>query len=204
MSWDRLVGPFRVETLVYQFSGPLGHQWSDCSAEFRWVPACDLSVRRLFEDDAARSRKFLQFLHSGCFGFFLERSGQWITYGWCTQPGSIPPPHLPAWTVGLGAYWIFYCHTREEFRDQGHYRRLLARLVGGAYERATNPLVLCDTLPENLASRRAVLQAGFAPHGVLTAYQPVNGLILGGRWRRDEPHVPRIDAKAGTASERVA
>lgn len=201
---DRLMTPFRIKTLVYQFAGPPDHQWFDSSPEFRWVPACTLSVRRLFRDDAARSRKFLHFLHSGCFGYFLERDGQWITYGWSTQPGCMQPPHLPLWIRRLGAHWIFYCHTREEFRSQGHYRRLLGRLVAGAYERASNPLLLCDTLPENVASRRAVLQAGFAPRGVLTAYRPVRGMVVGGSWRRDEAHVPRLDPKSGHVTERVA
>jgi RimJ/RimL family protein N-acetyltransferase len=196
--------PFRIETLVYQFNGPLDHQWFESSPEFKWVPACRLSVQRLFGDDAERSRKFLQFLHSGCFGYFLERAGQWIAYGWSTQPESMPPPHLPHWVADLEAYWIFYCRTRDAFRGQGHYKRLLARLVAGAYERAANPLVLCDTSRDNLASRRAMLYAGFAPKGVLTTYQPLPGMIVGGRWRRAEAHVPRIERKSGKTSERAA
>lgn len=204
MFWDGLIAPFRAETLVYQFTGPLEHRWFDDLPAFKWVPACDLSVRRLFHEDAARSRKFLQFLHSGCFGYFLEQDGQWITYSWSTQPGSMPPPHLPGWTTGLGAHWIFYCHTREAFRRQGFYRRLLAQLVAGAQERAIGPLVLCDTLPENLASRSVVLQAGFVPRGMLTAYRPVPGVVIGGNWRRNEPHRPRLEPKPGKARERAA
>lgn len=198
MFWPRLSVPFRIETLVYQFTGPVDHPWFELSPEFRWVPACGLSVRRLFDDDAARSRKFLQFLQSGCFGYFLERGGQWITYGWCTQPRTMPPPHLPLWAGDLGAYWIFYCHTREEFREQGHYKRLLARLVAGAHERASHPQVLCDTLPENFASRNAVLQSGFVPSGVVTAYGPGGGLIFGGSWRRNQPHEPRIEPSSNS------
>ncbi|HUO29419.1 MAG TPA: hypothetical protein VMU80_09390 [Bryobacteraceae bacterium] len=204
MFLNRLAAPFRIETLVYQFMGPPDHQWSDDSPEFSLIPACSLSVRRLFHDDATRSRKFLQFLHSGCFGYFLERDGQWITYGWSTQPESMRPPHLPPWVADLEAYWIFYCHTRDEFRCQGHYKRLLARLAAGAYERTANPLVLCDALPDNLASRRAVLHAGFAPKGILTTYRPLRGLIVGGRWRRDEAHAPQIERKSGQTSERPA
>lgn len=204
MFLDRLLTPFRIETLVYQFTGPLDQQWLDSPPELKWVPACGLSVRRLFRDDPARTRTFLQFLRSGCFGYFLERDGQWITYGWSMQPGSAHPPHLPQWTSDLGACWIYYCHTREEFRGQGHYKRLLARLVAGAHERASHPLVLCDTLPDNIASRRAVLQSGFAPRGVLTTYRPVRGMIVGGRWRRNDPHVPRIEPKGGKTAERAA
>lgn len=204
MLLNRLAAPFRIETLVYQFTGPLGHQWFDDSPEFRWVPACCLSIRRLFRDDAVRSRKFLDFLDAGCFGYFLERDGQWVTYGWSTQPKSMQPAHLPLWVADFEAYWIFYCRTREEFRGQGHYKRLLARLVAGAYERAASPLVLCDTMPDNSVSRRAVLRAGFSPRGVLSTYRPLPGMIVGGRWRRDEAHAPRIERESGTPSERAA
>lgn len=205
MLLSRLVEPFRIDTLVYRFEGPLEFQWSDrISTGERWVPACDLSVRRYFGADELRCRKFLRFLRSGCFGYFLERGGKWISYGWCTQPDSAaPPPHLPRWTARLGAYWIFYCQTQEEHRNRGHYQRLLARLVAGARERASNPLVLCDTLPENFASRAAVLHTGFVPVGVLTTYRPVPGLVLGGDWRRDEKHLPRIPRKAAPAGERA-
>ena len=201
---DRLMLPFRFETLVFQFTGSPDHPWFDCGPEFKWVPACTLSVRRLFRDDAERSRKFLHFLHTGCFGYFLERDGQWITYGWSTQPGGMQPPHLPAWTRRLGAYWIFYCSTREEFRCQGHYKRLQSRLVAGACERTARPKVLCDTLPDNVASRRALLQAGFAPSGVLSAYRPVPGIVFGGSWRRDQAHAPRIEPQSTKALERIA
>jgi RimJ/RimL family protein N-acetyltransferase len=200
----RLLLPFRIKTLVYQFTGPTFHQEFDYCSEFRLIPACSLSVQRLFRDDTVRRGKFLLFLQSGCFGYFLERDGQWITYGWSTQPKSMHPPHLPRWVADLDAHWIFYCHTREEFRGQGHYRRLLARLVAGAYERAPDPLLLCDTLPDNLASRRAVLHAGFAPKGVLTTYQPLHGMIVGGRWRRDEEHTPGIEPEPGNTTARAA
>lgn len=205
MFLSRLVEPFRVETLVYRFEGPLELQWADRGLPGeRWVPACDLSVHRYFAADEARCRKFLRFLRSDCFGYFLERGGEWITYGWCTQPESAAPPHLPGWIARLGAYWIFYCHTREEYRNRGYYKRLLARLAAGAHERRSNPLVLCDTLPDNFASRIAVLQAGFAPVGVLTTYRPVPGIVVGGDWRRDETHVPRIPRDAAAAGERAS
>jgi len=205
MFLSRLAARFQVETLVYEFNGPLERQWFDYrSPEETLVPACDLSVRRLFGHDEARSRKFLDFLRSGFFGYFLERGGQWITYGWCTQPGASAPPHLPRWAGELGAYWIFYCHTHEQFRGQGHFKRLLTRLVAEARQRTENARVLCDTLPGNFASRCAALRTGFSPAGVLTTYRPMRGLIVGGSWRRDESHIPRLTAKPAAAGERVA
>lgn len=200
-----MIAPFRIENLVFQFAGRFDYRWLDeRGPEGMWMPACDVSVRRLFSQDASRYRKFLRFLRAGCFGYFLERDGQWIAYGWCTQPGSGYPPHLPRWSGKLGAFWIFYCHTREEFRGQGHYQRLLARLVAGARERAEDPLLLCDTLPENFASRSAVLKSGFAPMGVLTAYRPVRGVTVGGGWRRDRVHLPRLAAKRTASSGQAA
>lgn len=203
MFWKRLAAPFRFETLVYQFAGPQEHPWLDLPLAFQWVPATSASVRSCFHDDPARTRRFLRFLRAGCFGYFLEHGGEWVTYGWSTQPGSMPPPHLPGWTADLGAHWIFYCHTREKFRGQGFYKRLLARLVDGVRERASNPLVLCDTRPENLASRSAILQSGFAPRGALLAYRPLRGVVVGGAWRRNEPHRPRFDPQPGKARERA-
>ncbi len=205
MLLSQLAERFRVETLVYEFKGPLEHQWfDDHSPEETLIPACDLSVRRLFREDEARCRKFQGFLRSGYFGYFLARRGQWITYGWCTQPGTPAPPHLPRWAGEPGAYWVFYCHTHEEFRGQGHFKRLLVRLVAEAYQRRENPLVLCDTLPGNFPSRSAALQAGFVPAGVLTAYRPMRGFIVGGAWRRDEAHIPRMTAKPAAVPEQAA
>lgn len=203
MFLSRLAQFFRVETLVYQYAGA-GAQCADLPEGFAWHPATEASVRKLFAQDSPRRRRFLRFLRSGWFGFFLAGGDEWITYGWCTPPATPHPPHLPRWAGGLGAYWIFYCHTREEFRGKGHYQRLLSRLVCGAYQRAGAPLVLCDTLPGNLASRRAVIKAGFSPAGVLEAFRPVRGLVIGGGWQREAMHVPLLRTQSGEAGEQAA
>jgi hypothetical protein len=162
----------------------------------RWVEASEASVCALFASDPGRRRRFLHFLRAGTMGIFLVRSGRWITYGWSTLPGLYAPPHLPRWTRGLNAYWIFYCHTREEFRGQGHFKHLLARLVDAAYAREPHPLVLCDTLPGNFASRSVALQIGFVPVGVLRAYRVgvpgLGGIAMGGAWRTEEAHRPQM------------
>jgi len=187
----------RIQTLVYEFAGgsSLSHLPAG-SLEDNWREASENSINLLFSRDPERHRSFLHFLRSGAWGLFLARDGQWICYGWCAPPQILNPPHLPGWARSLGAHWIFYCHTREEFRRQGNYRRLLARLVDLVRSRTENPLILCDTLPDNFASRSVVLQSGFAARGVIDAYHLrvplLGGLTIGGHWQQKQPHRPSM------------
>ena len=184
---------FHIETLAYQFrAAPRTHPPRLGLAHDQWFRASEGSIHFLFSADPARRRLFLHFFRCGFFGVFLVRAGRWIGYGWCTPPGIGRPPHLPRWAGSLGAYWIFYCHTREGFRCQGNYKRVLAQIVYLAGLRTRNPLILCDTLPHNFASRNALLQSGFAPAGVITSCRPLPGLFLNSRWERSQPHLPAM------------
>ncbi len=194
---SQLAAKFRATTLVYQFSGPR-ERWrvEGRTSREAWIRASQSSIVLLFAADGQRRRRFLGFLRSGFLGYFLVREGQCIGYGWCAPPGSGSPPHLPRGAGGLGAYWIFDCCAREETCGRGSCPQLLAHLVTFAYARESNPLLLCEMQPENLAWRQAALLAGFTPLGVLTAYQlwipGVGGVAISGVWRRDAVHSPAM------------
>ncbi len=201
-----LASMFRIEALVYQFTGFRKKQAPPAAGVARGVffRASESSIHFLFSEDGSRRGLFLRFLRAGFSGVFLVRNGKWISYGWYTPPGTGRPPHLPQWASQLGAYWIFYCHTREEFRNQGNYKRLVGQVVRTINARDDAAWILCDTIPDNFASRRAVLQSGFTPAGVLTSYHPLPGVFLQSRWDRQKEHQPPLEQALDTLPNRAA
>lgn len=157
-----------------------------------WADMGLREIRTAFGCDPARVERFRKYAAAGYTGLVLVRAGQWISYGWCSNLRSPCPPHLPQWTGTLGAYWIFGCHTRAQFRGRGFYKQLLRRLIALAYKDHASPRIYIDTHAENIPSRRAILASGFAPHGVFSAYRmwaPFVGYrIVAGRWHSKEPH----------------
>lgn len=198
---------YPVQTLVYQFAGPMEPVPAGLGVG-TWIPAGQSSVNLLFAEDAERRRRFLRFLDMGAWGIFLVRNLEWVAYGWVTPPGIANPPHLPRWTRFLGAHWIFYCHTRAEHRRKGFYKSLLRQIVDRIRARDESARILCDTLPENFASRRAVLQSGFVPKGVVTSYHfnlpPFGGFTFGGCWQTKEPHRPEMAIATPAARQSAA
>jgi RimJ/RimL family protein N-acetyltransferase len=192
-----ILSKFRFKSLVYYQNGPIDSSSLDAgSSSDQWVLASESSINQLFASDRSRRRRFLRFLRSGGLGLFLVRNGEWISYGWTAQPHSKGiPPHLPRWVLHLGNNWIFYCHTREAFRGQGIYKRLIAQLVSHISARTPDAVIFLDTAPNNVQSNRAVIRTGFSPSGVIVTYKLwvpfVGSLALGGRWLREQPHFPQ-------------
>lgn len=192
-----LASKFRIRSLVYRCTAnEMSRRRELHSRCDTWIRASESAVEVLFGDDPARRGRFLRFVRAGFPGLFLVRNGEWVSYGWVTAPGAGRPRHLPRWAGKLGAWWIFYCHTREEFRGQGNYKRLLAQLVALIRARDPAALILCDTLPENFASRSAVLQSGFVPAGEMVWYRPLPGIAAGGSWLPNQMHQPQFDCVA--------
>ncbi len=144
-------------------------------------------VCRLFCDDAPRRTLFLSFLRQGIRGVLLHEGDVWQTYAWISRPSTAGPGHLPRWAGRLGAHWIFYCRTREDFRGRGLYGAAMDRLV--AMARAEDPAapVYIDTSRRNTASRRAILRAGFSPHGEALVLD-LPGIRPRGIWLREREH----------------
>lgn len=162
------------------------------SDEDDWQIASCRGIQSVFRDDLIRATRFRQYLEAKHTGLLLARGGKWIAYGWISPPGGSNPPHLPRWTGTLEAPWIFGCHTREGYRRQGIYKRLLARLVGLATQEGISTKIYIDTHADNIPSRLAIVGAGFRPVGIFSTYRfwtPVAGTrIVGGRWRIEQPH----------------
>jgi len=180
---------FIRKTLVFRHSrktgSDLGELWPPGA---QWLAASPETISLLFAADRRRHRGFQGFLDRGWLGMFLAREEEWIAYSWATPPGSGSPPHLPRWVGELGAYWIFYCHTKQQFRGNGVYRRLLAQMVARLNERKPSA-IYADVLVENLASQRAMLASGFDRDGEMTTYNlwipRVKSVVLGGRWSHE-------------------
>jgi hypothetical protein len=198
----------RLQTLVFQFAEEPHDSIQAAPLPGAWMRTSLNSINLLFAHDADRRQRFLRFLRAGAWGLFLVHNSKWAAYGWCTSPGGPRPPHLPRWSRSLGAHWIFSCHTRTEFRRKGFYRRMLRQLVDSIRARTDDPLILCDTLPENFASRGAVLRSGFIPRGVVNTYYIgvpyLGGITFGGCWRPEEPHWPEMAVSPAPARKSIA
>jgi RimJ/RimL family protein N-acetyltransferase len=184
---------FITKTVVYESTGPSdGRASLSGLEESGWQLADSRTVQVVFRDDPRRLQRFQSYLRANYVGLFLVRGGQWISYGWYSHPHSGGPPHLPRWSGKLGACWIFGCHTRPSFRQQGFYKELLARLTAIARQRQPGMEIYIDTYVNNVPSRKAILASGFEPCGVATTYRGwapmVGSCVLAGRWRRGEAH----------------
>lgn len=187
-----LASRFRATTLVFQD----GHGVSAppaSSGSGEWITANRANVNSLFVKNPSLLKAFSHFLEARFIGLILVYDGEWISYGWSSQPGH-HPPHVPPWVNDLSAYWIFYCHTKEEFRGRGLYKQLLRRMVAIAYENESHPAIYVDALPINIASRRSIVSSGFNPAGVLTTYKfwlpRIAHIAVAGSWHRDQAHPP--------------
>lgn len=180
---------FITKTVVYEHAGAFA---SFLSGVDEWRIADAREIRSVFCDDPERYDRFQRYLAAGHTGLLLVRGGRWISYGWCSNPQSQAPPHLPRWVGALGVHWIFGCHTYSPFRHRGIYKELLARLIALARKKQISAKIYIDTHADNIASRRGILASSFQPCGVISTYRvwaPVIGSqIVGGRWRNDEPH----------------
>ena len=163
--------------------------------DFRLLVAGPKEIEHLFGTDGSRARLFQKFLAGGNIGLILANQDECVAYGWATLPGRGCAPHLPSWVRGLNSYWIFHCHTKEEFRGRGIYKYLLGELV--SFARRLGPGdVYIDALPENTASQRAIIASGFVPSGVTETFKlwlpRIGSFILRGSWSRQQPHFANV------------
>lgn len=191
-SLHQLAWRFRATTLVFENGQVVAPDPTPNVSE--WIDADHQSVNSLFADYPIHRKIFSRFLDDSFIGLFLVHRDHWISYGWSSQPGQKQPPHLPPWVSHLSAYWVFYCHTKEEFRGRGFYKQLLARMVDKARHCEPNPTVYVDAFTANTASRRSIVSAGFNPAGVLTTYKfwvpRIAQIAVAGSWRRQQQHPP--------------
>jgi hypothetical protein len=192
---------FRGVSLVFRYHGSTSSaKQAACATLGTWETATRENIYSHFGADAKLCKHFLHLLDQGHSGLFLLGPKGWISYGWISHPGN-RPPHLPRWISRLGAYWIFYCHTKQTYRGQGCYKSSLTRLSQLILNTTPTATIFIDTEPENAASRRAILSSGFSPGGIVITYKlwipRVREWPLGGRWLRGDSH------PTGTAPERT-
>lgn len=199
-----IAAAFTSRTLVFRFDpavaiAPLP---GDNPAD-QWLIADRENIDRYFTHQPQRNR-FLGFLRSGSQGIFLVRDAEWIAHVWCVRPGG-HPPHLPRSAGRLGAWWLFYGHTRERYRGHGLYKRILRRAVQLIRAQDSNAVILGDTIIDNTPSQRALLHTGFLPSGIFLTRRlsvpRLGSLPLFGRWERTAPHpAPGGDIPLSTPS----
>jgi GNAT superfamily N-acetyltransferase len=117
--------------------------------------------------DEPRAHLFQKFLREGYTGILLANKDEWVAYGWLATPSTPAPVHMHA--KQGGRYWIFYCHTAETHRGQGHYQRLLNLLIEEAARQGdVGQEIFIDTGAGNVASHKAIVRVGFEPRGMIT------------------------------------
>lgn len=186
---------FIARTLVYEHAASATVDSTPAGLDYGgWRLATREILESAFQGDPQRIHRFRSYLNAQHTGLLLLRGGDWIAYGWCSNPRGPGPPHLPQLAARFGGYWIFGCHTHEAYRRQGIYKQLLARLVDLSATTKTEllPEIHIDTHAENIPARCAILGSGFQPCGVFSTYRlptPFGAAhIVSGRWRRDAPH----------------
>ena len=194
MQLPHLVSRFRSKLTVFRHADAGSDPAVTHPAGETWVLADPAGIDALFARDAALRKHFRRFLEAGCIGVFLTRDEQWVSYGWISTPDGWVPPHLPRWVARLGGYWFFHGHTKQAFRGQGCFKRLLARRVAVIKERDPEGAIYVDTDVSKFASRRALQSVGFRACGVLITYKlwvpRLGSRVLYGSWSRNETHPP--------------
>ena len=149
------------------------------------------AVETLFRAEESLRTAFLKFLEQGFLGLVWHEKGEWASYAWVAPSRSRGVPHLPAAVRKLGYPWVFYCQTREAHQRKGLFRASLGMLAAWVREDEPRAEVFIDTEMDNLPSRRAILDAGFVPHGVVTTVSVAipRVRLVAGQWDRHAPHV---------------
>jgi len=126
------------------------------------------SMQALFGEDVACRARFERLAKAGGVGAVIRSKEKWLAYGWVSFGAKAAPSHLPVSLVRRAGFWIHTCHTREECRGRGLYKRLLAFIVDNALvPHGRSQHVYIDTAPGNLPARRAIRAAGFVEAGRL-------------------------------------
>ncbi len=194
--------PTARDSLVYRFSEYRQRPFSEEGIQWKILERRDL--KRFFR------KEFL--VRISCNASFAKKhvcilifnQSEWIAYGWIRTPGTKAPPHLPYWVGRLPVYWLYTARTKEKYQNRG-YNKLLKNLridYIRALETAKEPEIYCDTVENNIPSRRSTLSSGFVPEGILTRryfkfLKYVNYLLyrnrwgfIWGEWYKDRQHSP--------------
>ena len=97
-----------------------------------WNQATQGLLDRLFKDDEPRSKALSMLLRKGALGVLIHNSASWAGHCFVAPPGISLPSHLPK-SLTKDFWWMFYMHTKDDFRGQGlqkAYIRLCLILVG--------------------------------------------------------------------------
>ena len=172
--------------------------WNDTlsiPSGLQWAYATTDSVKEFFGDDPKRKRTFLQFLDKDYCGIIVNDGAQWVNYGWISKPNTLGPPHLPRSIQRNPVYWLFYQHTRVEYRGRGYYKMALKIQITCVREQNPVANLYIDARVDNVASRRGIISVGFRPRGLIYASQiriPKIKPWVWGYWDTDAKH-PRLD-----------
>lgn len=183
--------PKRLD-LVFQLSNDLRKDASELAPPFNWVAASPNNIIQHFNEEPLKTT-FLQFLKKDFYGVLILENSNWVAYGWMSCPSTLGPIHLSSQIQRLNVFWIFYCHTKESFRGQGLYKRILKLLIQQAFRESKEAEIYIDTQGNNIAARKAIVSVGFEPKGIINTYKlgiPKLKSWNVGKWNTEVAHPP--------------
>jgi GNAT superfamily N-acetyltransferase len=124
----------------------------------------------LLNGDPRRERMLAIYLERGYTGVLTRNGAEAAAFGWLSEPSQAGPFHLAESIQRLPNYWIFNCWTAPAARGRGLFKVIVATLCNEARARMNGEpdAVFIDTTADNLPARRAILDSGFQPAGVVT------------------------------------
>ncbi|HSK21604.1 MAG TPA: GNAT family N-acetyltransferase [Egicoccus sp.] len=152
-----------------------------------------------FDDDpllARRGQRFRERLGGPHRLFrYTDEHGTTAAYAWLTEgPATAPLGSHVRLRVPEGIAYVWDCRTADDHRGRGLYTALVAGLAAGAAEHGSGTAMICCD-PDNEASRRGILAAGFGPWQTVDVYRlgPLHAVRRGGRWKIQPSEVDLFD-----------
>lgn len=187
----------RQNFVVYEYKGLWAPQEVVLPEGMRWEIATRDLVCRLFSDNESIAKRniFLSFLEQGYRGVIIYKDDSWVTHSWMSLPGKAPI-HLPKKFITAVGYWLFYSHTRADFRKQGTYKaslKILLNLINDI-EHNKKIKVYADSSVDNIGARHTLLSIGLIPSGYIYTTSirlpKTTKSVIWGSWDKQKPHLP--------------
>ncbi len=160
-----------------------------------WDIASDVLINKLFYGHKARGEALKKLLAQGAVGIIVHDQQKWAAHAFFSPPGIILPKHISK-RITNKYWWLFYMHTKPEFRGRGLQKAciyLRLNLISKHNKSLEN--IMIDSGIDNILSLKNIHNAGFRQTGVITSVSfklpKIGSRLLYCRWDKNELLVKR-------------